>query len=339
MPFLKSSYMPKNFLRSLFILFALIAQLVISTPLARAQESKVAQQGNGMQISPAVRTFTLDPGETTKYELRLTNITDKPISASSLVSDFEQKDGEEGIPILLLGNRESLFSLKGYIADLGTVELKPKEQKVLSVSVTVPTNASPGAHYGAIRFLSSNDGGSGETVVNLAAGIGVLLFINVTGNVHDNLSLLQVSAAKNDKTGGIFDSGPLSLVTRVKNNGNTFLKPFGKIIVKDWRGKTIEEKDLNAEKSKLVLPGTARRLEDNLNSKTKYLGRYKAEINMSYGDGGEILIGTTTFWVLPWKQVLVGLVVLAIIIFVIIKMLLNYKRQILKEANGGHRKR
>ncbi len=334
---LKIALKAKTFISLSMIMILLISSLWLRLPV-QAQEGGVPQAGNGMQISPAVREYTLDPGESVGYELRLTNITDNPITAESVITDFEQKEGEEGIPKLILDDSENPYSIKRFVSDFGSVTLAPKEQKVLDVSITVPRDASPGAHFGAIRFVTSSESTEGSTVVSLAAGVGALIFINVTGDINDNLTLLQLSAAKEGKTGTIFDNGSLSIVTRVQNKGNTYLKPFGRLVIKDWKNRVVEEKDFNAETPKLVLPGTVRRLEDRLDQNKRYFGRYKAEVQMAYGEGGgDIIIGNVTFWVLPWRQVLISIAALAVLAFLIYRGLISYKRRILNMENRRRR--
>ncbi len=327
-------------LERIVLLFVALLYLAIAMVMpgvaVGAQNEGIQTQGNGLQISPAVRDFTLDPGETVSYEVRLTNITGLPISARGILTDFEQKAGEAGIPQLIVDDKESQYSLKGFIPDLGTVSLQPRELKVLTVPITVPKNASPGAHFGAIRFTADDSQKPGETVVTLAAGVGVLVFINVTGEAKDSLSLVQIAAAKDGKQGSLFNSGPVDVVTRLRNDGTTYLKPFGRIVVRDWKNRTIEEKDYNAENKKIIIPETTRRLEDKLNPSTKYLGRYTVEVQLSYGTGGgNIIIAKTAFWVLPWKQLLIGLAAFVIVIFGITTGLRSYKHRILKQARRG----
>jgi len=67
-------------------------------------------------------------------------------------------------------------------------------------------------------------------------------------------------------------------------------------------GKEIDKTVLD---QKNVLPNSIRRIEVNWGRKYMF-GRYEATLASIYGNNNEPLSSTITFWVLPWKILLVA---------------------------------
>jgi hypothetical protein len=277
-----------------------------------------AQQGtsNGFLVSPVRSELTIDPGKSETVKLTIENATNSPTIARPIVNDFEPSKDESGQPKILLDENApaSGNSFRSLVGNLQPVPLGPKEKKDIDVKIAVPGSASAGGYYGAVRFVSEQAGN--DKNVALSASVGTIFLIRVPGNLTEKLDLVQFTAAKNGSNGKFFmNSGNMSIVTRLKNNGNIHVKPYGKVTVTDRGGKTVEAYEFNSTDPRSnVLPNSTRKFDDKLKN-TKWFGQYTVTANFGYGSGGSLITAKTTFWVIPtWVIIILAIIVLGLVV-------------------------
>ncbi len=320
--------MLKRFVAALGVLLMVAS---VGTPVAAAQQAAQQTPGQGLEISPPLIDLKTDPGKTLTVKINLRNITKATLVATPQVNDFVAQ-GEEGQPKLLLdqnAKEQSPYSIKGWIAELPTLTLAPQELKTETIPINVPQNASPGGHYGVIRFTAAPPGLEG-TGVSLSASIGSLVLIRVSGNIVEKASFAEFYASQNGQKKTLFEYGPVTFVERIKNEGNVHFKPSGTIRVTGTFGGQVAVLTVN-EKGGNVLPASIRRFEQTLNKKHLF-GRYKAEANVEYN--GKNISQTITFWVIPYKLIAIILGVLLILVAGIRSGLKKYVRRAVKKAQN-----
>lgn len=169
-----------------------IALLCVVTPTIAAQGN--ANQGQGLEISPPLRELSANPGQIVKATVRVRNVTNETLIVRAEVNDFTAS-GEDGQPKLLLEDGEkSPYSVKEWISTITTVTLRSKEQKPIEIVMNVPGDASPGGHYGVVRFTGTPPG-IDDTGVSLSASIGALVLVNVSGDVQESAKIVEVFAS------------------------------------------------------------------------------------------------------------------------------------------------
>ncbi|HEX9594920.1 MAG TPA: hypothetical protein VF996_02225, partial [Candidatus Saccharimonadales bacterium] len=156
---------------------------------------------------------------------------------------------------------------------------------------------------------------------------------SVPGDVPEGMTLENIQARKGGNSSTFFESPPVMAAITLKNTGNTILKPFGQVVVKDIFGNEAYRYELNDTQVRSnVLPQSSRTFEDNLENIGR-IGRYTVEANLSFGEGGgTILQGSTTFWVIPWKIILIVIAVVGVIIWFATKGLKTYNRRVIQRA-------
>ncbi len=301
-----------------------ISLLLINAGAATAQTTP----GQGLEISPPLVDVKTDPGKTVSFNIRVRNITKSTLVATGDLNDFVAH-GENGQPNKLVKQGEtSPYSFKSWAQPIPTLTLAPNQQQATTVTLNVPTSASPGGHYGVVRFTGSAPELQG-TGVSLSASIGTLVLINVSGNVVQKASISEFYASQNGKKSSFFEKGPLSFTERIKNEGNSHFKPIGTLRITGTFGNEIAVLTINQNGGN-VLPNSTRRFDQTLH-KTSLFGHYKAEANIQYA--GKNLNQTIGFWVIPYKTIAVFLGILIILIVVIRYLLKGYKKRILKQSN------
>lgn len=303
-----------------------VALLVVGGTRVIAQNDT----GQAIQVSPVLVELNATPGGTYKIKLNLTNVSAGALRLVPSVNDFRAKD-ESGTPEILFEDEEDslTYSLRQWIRNLPELQLEPKQSQVLEVDVTVPEDAEPGGHYGVIRYSGAAPDVE-ESGVALSASIGVLVLARVDGDVNESLRTEEFFVAKSGEKRGWVERPPVTFVTRLRNDGNVHLKPKGDIVVKNMFGSVVAELPVNAE-GRNILPNSIRRFEHELPGGLS-IGRYTAETNLAYGTSGQVLQDSISFWVVPYKLILLCLAIFAATMFIIIKLVKYYNRMIIERA-------
>lgn len=313
-----------------------LGALLIFAPVEAASAPASSNaSGQGLEISPPVIELSANPGQTITTMIRVRNVTSGELVATGRADDFGAGSDESGTPKLLLNETgETRYSLKYWIAGVPNLVLAPQELKTTIVTINVPANAEPGGHYGVVRFtgIPPNLAGTG---VALSASVGALILLRVNGNITDKLSMAEFSVGKNNLSEDVFtnhdffESGPVDFLVRTRNDGTVHEQPKGTITVKNMFGGKIATLAVNPLGGN-VLPDSIRRFTETLPNK-KLFGRYTAKLALTY-DVNKTLSASLSFWVIPWKLVLLVILGLVIILYLLKIALHKYNEHIISQA-------
>lgn len=313
--------------------------LLLCAPLATAATASNGS-GQALEIAPPVITLTANPGQTIKTEIKLRDIASTKLVVANQINDFVAA-GEDGTPKILTGDTSgNPFSLKDWIVPLQSLTLSPREIETLPVTIRVPATASPGGHYGIIRFTGTPPELKG-TGVSLSASLGALILLTVNGQLHDNLTVQEFSANNGGKTSGLFESAPITFVVRLKNSGNIQEEPTGYVKVTDMFGKVVAGVNINVP-PKNILPDSIRKftgaLDKSVIGNKRLFGHYTASVSLAYGAASKQTVSATmSFWVIPYRLI-GGIVIGLIIAFFVLRFLIRrYNRLILSRAQRPRR--
>ncbi|MEK9195932.1 MAG: hypothetical protein AAB914_01050, partial [Patescibacteria group bacterium] len=206
------------------------------------------------------------------------------------------------------------------------ITLAPGQRENIEVTIAVPKDASPGGHYGVVRFTGSPPELEG-TGVSLSASVGTLVLVNVSGNVTQSAKVAELYTSQNGKRRSLFEYGPVTVTTRVQNNGNVHFKPKGTVQVTNIFGKNVYLGQLNQD-NRTALPGSIRKFDQTIDKKFMF-GKYTITADVVYGTDSQITSEKTTFWVVPYK--LIGMVIFGIILLILIFR--YYNKFIIRRAN------
>ncbi len=322
----------------------LIAALVFSSILSlfSVPAQAAPAPGQALEIAPPVLNLRANPGETVKATINLRDVSTSSLVVRNQINDFVAY-GEDGTPKILLDDTEetSPYSLKAWVQPLPQLTLKPKEVNKLPLTIRVPKSAAPGGYYAVIRFTASAPGLDG-TGVSLSASLGTLVLLRVNGEAKEAMSVEEFSATKNGEKNWLFESQPIKFVTRVRNNGSVHEQPTGQIAVKDMFGNAVANVNVNLVQSN-VLPASVRRFEPILDSSVignrLLLGRYTADLKLTYGANGQTLTASTSFWVIPYRLIAFAIVLLVIAFIVLRIGLRRYNERLIERSRSRRRRR
>jgi len=266
--------------------------------------TKAASPGEtSISISPLTFDLAGNPGDSLVNELLVRNSGKDTVGVSIEAQDFVAT-GEEG-DINLTDNKSS-YSLASWVqSDTGTFNLNGGQQKRVKFSINIPYKAEPGGHYASVYAKIS------PTLSKTASGsyvgqkIGSLVLLRVAGAAKENAKIESFKTSKQT-----YSKGPVNFDIRIGNTGTVHLKPKGIIAVTDMWGKKIADVTVD---QKNVLPGATRHLTAKWD-KTPSFGKYTATLLSYYGTENKQLTAATTFWIIPWRTILIWVVVILAII-------------------------
>jgi len=290
---------------------------------------KAADIPQGFQIRPLIVDLNADRGKTYTINVNLMNVTTADLVYKGAARDFKAHD-ESGTPeVLLNSNLPASSSVAGWISIPQNIAIKSKQNKTFPVTITIPPNAEPGGHYGVLQFSGSAPELE-STGVAAEASVGTLLFIRVNGQATESLELRDFFTMRGQSRSSWFEYGPITLVERINNTGNVHMRPTGEVTISNMFGKTVATLKVNEQKN-IVLPTSTRRFDQTLHKKWLF-GRYTASVSLAYGTQGQVLLGTTSFWVVPYKLIVLILLVLAALVLTIRFFIRRYNAKIIQKA-------
>lgn len=257
-----------------------------------------------------------NPGDILSEKIRVRNDEETAINYTTTVEDFKA-EGDEGEVNLIEKESDvenASFSMQRWITvEPRSASINPGEEKVFEVTIRIPRDAEPGGHFASVLVERSGSAASGGSGASVSSRLGSLLLMRVSGNVTEQAKIDAFKAQNN-----YYQNGPVTLELRTKNEGNTHIKPKGRIVISNIFGKKVAEIPLTSAN---VLPGAARVVRSTWDQKN-LIGRYTATLFAEYGTTGsgtqvKQLSATTTFIVFPMWLIwtILGLIV---VIFLLI---------------------
>lgn len=332
--------------RSLFtttvhlIIIALFIGIVAPDRTSAATNPSTA--GQALEIAPPVLNLTAKPGEIIKTQISLRDVSTTKLVVRGQVNDFVAQ-GEDGTPKLLLEEGEtSPYSMKSWFRPLTELTLNPKQVENLPITISVPADAAPGGYYAVVRFSASAPE-LDSTGVSLSASLGALVLLRVSGEAKEGLTIEEFSVAtKQGKTGSLFESIPITFIQRLKNTGNVHEQPAGQITITDMFGKKVAAVNVNLP-PRNILPQSIRRFEAPLDKSvlgdTRLFGRYTATLKVGYGTNKQEVTESLTFWVIPYKLILIATFALIVTFFLLRNMIRRYNASVIKRAQKSSKRK
>lgn len=211
--------------------------------------------------------------------------------------------------------------------------------------IEVPQDAEPGTHLISLVFqLKPAEQTITEgAAVYIGSNVAVNIFLKVLGATVDDIEVdfqsgvfgnkdPQVPAAERKNSfepKKFFLKPPVDFLVKVDNKGNTHQKPDGRIlIVNDLFGSSTPEQIKVNEENRIILPETDRTFEVSSFGRGFMFGKYRAKIELLYGDPLQAIEKEIDFWIVPLVEILIvlGAILLLIIIIIVIRRMRKKKR-------------
>lgn len=295
-----------------------------------------------LTVSPVSLSIETNPGETTKSEIKIRNNATSSEQLQISIGTFSaDANGEK--PKILDPKPGDTF-IPWLQVDQTPFVINPGEWKTMSVEFAPPKEASLSYYYTImVKRTSTVKGSDGKAVVS---GVPAILVL-ATVNSPDAVRQLEVESFR--AKDAFLEYLPQEFEVTLKNTGNVHLSPSGNIFLDGQGKKDLAVLSLNPAAS-LVLPGTSRKFtisyEDGfpvytvqtegekdiqktngqLDRKLKWdfskadrlrIGKFTAHLLMVYDNGTrDVPVESfVSFWVIPWKLLLIGFAILTFALF------------------------
>ncbi len=275
-------------------------------------------------VGPAKLEYNIEPGTVIKGEMYLKNEEKERKTFYPTYEKFTEPVGGQKV----FSKDRSTLSL--WIKTEQSVTLESGADIKIPFTIEVPADAPPGGHFAIVWWSTSPPVESGETQVSIVTRAGILVYLNVAGEVKGDAHISSWNTL-NEKNLFWSNPSPLALTLAIKNEMNIYIKPAGEIKITNIFGQTRETIPLNP-KSLQILPQSIRNMDGlALVSDGFMFGPYKVSANLSYA---EDKADTATFWiwVLPLKMLVILLVIILFILFGLPRILRRYNERIIAQA-------
>lgn len=267
---------------------------------------------NTFVLGPGTIDELMEPGQKITKEITITNRLGRTMNFKVEVEDVMGAKNPEA-PVVFLGEEKGPYSLKDYVKpEISDFTLESGQRMILPVEISIPQDAEPGGLYGGLSVSTNPPVPEGSTEAEKAKGqiqlisrLRANLLIRVKGEVKEEGALKDFSTLKK-----YYEKGPISLQILYENTGRVHVNPYGIIEIKNIFGKKVDEIEV---KSYFVLPDAIRMREVKWDRGLLF-GRYTASLSLNRGYKDIIDQKSISFWVIPWKIILVGLLILIVLI-------------------------
>ena len=304
---------------------------------------------SALTISPARIEVSGDPGTTVTKDITLFNDTQAGTETYYVTYANFEAQGETGSPLFV----DPIDDLGTWMTtSTTTVTLAPNETKTITLSINIPKDAYAGGHFAVVFFGNNPQGGQ----ISVGAKTGTLVLLSVNGNVLEAGGLVSFNTLNHQF---FYNSLPVNLEYRWKNDGNDRVQPVGNVTMHDTFYIPIARLDANAVTGN-ILPHSTRlfhldwikqAINPNAIPPTSFIsaffsrvayqwenfavGFYFAKLNLTYGTQNLHSSKTAIFFVFPWQLLLCMLVVLLVILFFGRILLKKYNRYIIEKARSS----
>jgi hypothetical protein len=287
-----------------------VAVLITVAALVLPQLS-LAQGSITLSVSPTLFDMTASPTQEWTSNVRVINANEVPLQIYTDVVNFSSNgEGGQGSLAPVLAEESDGATLAEWITIDDAERLIPAEQTVsIPFTINVPDDAPPGGHFAAILIgTRSFDGAGGAAQVETSQVVTALVFLRVAGDINEAGQIRDFTTSRL-----ISEAPAMDFSIRFENTGNVHLQPQGNITITNMWGKERGVLPIN-QNSQFgnVLPESIRKYTFNWTGDWSFadIGRYKAVATLAYGDQARKFTDrTTTFWVIPWRALLLVLVI------------------------------
>jgi hypothetical protein len=319
-----------------------------------------AQESNyDVTVSPVFFDLSVNPGGTINDRIRVRNNTTSPLTVNIEVRRLTGDEQGE----LTFNEDNNDGSLNWLNFSENTLTLTPLEFTNIPFSITVPEDAAYGYYYTVNLTQKGVSQETTGTAISGAVAVPILL------NVRKDGAQAKLDINTFDVESYINETLPVNFDVKLANTGNVHVRPRGNIFISGMGKDNITVIDINPG-SGAIIPNTTRLFKSEWNDgfivkeavmedgapkldkngktvmKTKInwnkltdmrFGKYTANLLVVYDDGTRDvpIEASKSFWVVPYKTILV------IVVFVIGLILLTrfvLKRYINREIRKQSKK-
>lgn len=268
-------------------------------------------------VSPTLREYEIERGGTAEGSILIRNDRAANIEVEAVVRNFIARD-EYGSPQFI----EIPDNLAEWIQILEKkFAIARGASRRVDYTIAVPKYARSGGYSAGILFTEKSRASSGISAV-IGNQLASLVLVRVPGDILEKGRIAEFFIEKLEK-----NPMRIQFAVRFENLGNVFLKPYGKITIRNLFDKKVSEIFIN-DSGGNVLPESGRKFNATWQDKDEaggvrkfYFGRYTAELEMFYGEGNTKETKKVSFWLVSRQGVIAFMAIMVASVFLIWKII------------------
>jgi hypothetical protein len=318
----------------------LVGSSTLLLPLT-AHAADTPDSGFSLQVSPSPLVATIKPGQKTTLDLEIRNTS---TASQALKMDLRSFTIDNASGEVKLGT--SAPSEIAKFVSFASPTFSLQAGQLFNQHIVVDTPATAGFSYSfAITISQQNPPANQKGAASIRGSVAVFTLLNVDRpGATRKLNLAEFGATKH-----VFEYLPATLTVQFHNIGNTLVQPSGNIFIQRKSGDTKPLATIQVNPNGgYILPGSNRTLTTTWNDGLPHyvttstsgkesrklewsggditklrFGRYTAKLVAVYNDGHSDvpLTAEITFWVIPWRLILVLLLIIIICIVGVVTIL------------------
>jgi uncharacterized membrane protein len=181
--------------------------------------------------------------------------------------------------------------------------LDPGKRVDIPFKVTIPSDATPGDHVGAIvaqRIVDPNNPSSGIGL-DVRVRVGARLYVRVDGPLNPSLAVESMSV-RYDSPSNPFASADAHIDYTLTNTGDVRLSPTAALKLSGIFG--LGERKLPDRQIPELLPGSSIRIAETLHGVKPY-GRLTTDLVVQQAGQPVVVRASVVQWAIPWMGVIV----------------------------------
>lgn len=175
-------------------------------------------------LTPIRYEVNMQPGETKTLPASIRNNGTWTVTLPATVSDF-QSNGLTGVPSIVRKS-ELVYpdqELSTWISlSANSVTLAPGEEGTINFTISAPTSATPGGHYGAVIFNNPGTEVSSGWNISINVDYGILILVNIAWDVIVDAEIWNPNITVGWWATGI-NIGNIKNVSNVKQDNSWYL--------------------------------------------------------------------------------------------------------------------
>ncbi len=291
----------RDAIRFIAVAFALALMQIGAPSIALADGSM------GLTVTPVVIDEKGKIRDILNETLTLTNTGVGTLTLFPSINDVNDANGQQ--PFAYAQNASGLTASLSNWTELsrGVIDLAPGETKTVPFVITISPNAIPNTYHANITFTQGTTREEADANPPLAT---VEVNLEVDADIHEAMQLVKFSS---DNV--VFTGDDVLFNYALQNIGNQNLAPTGQIDIYDRNGEEVASVDVNKEGNSISPDQTAQLA--SVWSGASGFGKFKALLTVNYGSQQASVQDTVFFWVIPWKQLLIGFFVTMVAVVIL----------------------
>lgn len=204
----------------------------------------------------------------------------------------------------------------------GRIEIEPGEKLEVPLLVTAHHDAEPGEYHAFIGFVPASKRFQAEQAAMEGEADGVILKVTIPDQRKDSV---KINSFRIDRF--VVGETDRTVEIEIENLGDLPARPTGEVIFYNSRGAEVAAAPVN-ETGTTLAPGESALLTADIPVEDS-LGRYKANVNLTYGVNQRAnLYDTAFFYLMPTHLMLmlgVGMFFVVLLVAILFRRVLAYQ--------------